>query len=205
MPSRRIKRDSSGRKSKKNVWGSSGFRSALRRRARLQQADRRPTYRSPPYNKDSVALEVLIPLALPWMKQLDERAAFRVKSARVRSLVCIAVVAGDSEVSAIVSSAMLASDDVLNVIRAGATDVGCMRRQRSLRRKLVRSRSFHQNRQLDCSQTNQNNIETTRLSHPLMSPNSLRPPFDHGTDVGFVGCIASFSCHKALCYSIKTG
>ena len=82
----------------------------------LQQADRRPTYRSPPYNKDSVALEVLIPLALPWMKQPDERAAFRVKSAQVRSLVCIAVVAGESEVSAVVSSAMLASDDVLNVI-----------------------------------------------------------------------------------------
>jgi hypothetical protein len=49
-------------------------------------------------------------------KQPDERAAFRVKSAQVRPLVCIAVVAGESEVSAVVSSAMLASDDVLNVI-----------------------------------------------------------------------------------------
>ena len=59
---------------------------------------------------------MLIPLVLPWMKQPDERAAFRVKSAQVRSLVRIAVVAGESEVSAVVSSAMLASDDVLNVI-----------------------------------------------------------------------------------------
>src|SRR5271165_121571 len=82
----------------------------------LQQADRRSAYRSAPDNKDSVALEVLIPLVLPRMKQPDERAAFRVKSAQVRSLVCIAVVAGESEVSAVVSSAMLASDDVLDVI-----------------------------------------------------------------------------------------
>ena len=52
----------------------------------------------------------------PRMKEPDERAAFRVKSAQVRSLVRIAVVAGESEVSAVVSSAMLASDDVLNVI-----------------------------------------------------------------------------------------
>jgi len=50
------------------------------------------------------------------MKEPDERAAFRVKSAQVRSLVRIAVVAGESEVSAVVSSAMLASDDVLDVI-----------------------------------------------------------------------------------------
>ena len=59
---------------------------------------------------------MLISLVLPRMNQPDERAAFRVKSAQVRSLVCIAVVAGESEVSAVVSSAMLASDDVLNVI-----------------------------------------------------------------------------------------
>ena len=51
-----------------------------------------------PDNKDSVALEVLIPLVLPRMKQPDERAAFRVKSAQVRSLVCIAVVTGESEI-----------------------------------------------------------------------------------------------------------
>jgi hypothetical protein len=82
----------------------------------LQKADRRSAYRGAPDNKDSVALEVLIPLVLPRMKEPDERAAFRVKSAQVRSLVRIAVVAGESEVSAVVSSAMLASDDVLDVI-----------------------------------------------------------------------------------------
>ena len=82
----------------------------------LQQPDCRPTYRSPPDNKDSVALEVLIPLAQPWMKQPDERTVFRVKCAEVRSLMCIAVVTGESEISAVVSSAMLASDDVLDVI-----------------------------------------------------------------------------------------
>ena len=36
--------------------------------------------------------------------------------ATLPSLMCIAVVAGESEVSAVASSAMLASDDVLNVI-----------------------------------------------------------------------------------------
>ena len=50
------------------------------------------------------------------MKQPDERAAFRIKSTQVRSLVRIAVVAGESEVFAVVSSAMLASNYVLDVI-----------------------------------------------------------------------------------------
>src|SRR5271166_6134350 len=59
---------------------------------------------------------MFIPPVLPGMKQPDERAAFRVNSAQVRSLVRIAVVAGESEVSAVVCSAMLASDHVLDVI-----------------------------------------------------------------------------------------
>ena len=50
------------------------------------------------------------------MKQPDERAAFRIKSTQVRTLVRIAVVAGESEVFAVVSSAMLASNDVLDMI-----------------------------------------------------------------------------------------
>jgi hypothetical protein len=78
----------------------------------LQKADRRSAYRGAPDNKDSVALEVLIPLVPARMKEPDECAAFRVKSAQVRSLVRVAVVAGESEVSAVVSTAMLASDDV---------------------------------------------------------------------------------------------
>jgi len=82
----------------------------------LQQPDRRSTYRGAPDDKDSVALEMFIPAVLPGMKQPDERAAFRVNSAQVWSLVRIAVVAGESEVSAVVCSPMLASDDVLDVI-----------------------------------------------------------------------------------------
>jgi hypothetical protein len=50
------------------------------------------------------------------MKQPDERAAFRIKSTQVRTLLCIAVVAGESEVFAVVPSAMLSSNDVLDVI-----------------------------------------------------------------------------------------
>jgi hypothetical protein len=50
------------------------------------------------------------------MKQPDERAAFRIKSTQVRTLVRIAVVAGESEVFAVVPSAMLSSNDVLDVI-----------------------------------------------------------------------------------------
>jgi len=82
----------------------------------LQQADRRSAYRTATDNKDSVTLEVLFPPVLPGMKQPDELAAFRIKSAQVRSLMRIAVVAGESEVLAVVSSAMLASNDVLDVI-----------------------------------------------------------------------------------------
>ena len=65
---------------------------------------------------DERALEVFIPLVLARVKQPDERAAFRVKPTQVRPLVCIAVVAGESEISAVVSSAMLACNDVLDVI-----------------------------------------------------------------------------------------
>ncbi len=59
---------------------------------------------------------MLIPPALPRMKQPDECAAFRIKSTQVRTLVRIAVVAGESEVFAVVPSAMLSSNDVLDVI-----------------------------------------------------------------------------------------
>ena len=50
------------------------------------------------------------------MKQPDERAAFWIKSTQVRTLVRIAVIAGESEVFAVVPSAMLSSNDVLDVI-----------------------------------------------------------------------------------------
>ena len=63
--------------------------------------------RKRPDNEDSVALEVLIPPVLPRVRQSDERAAFRIKSTQGRSLARIAVVAGESEVFAVASSAML--------------------------------------------------------------------------------------------------
>ncbi len=50
------------------------------------------------------------------MKQPNERAAFRIKSTQVRTLVRIAVVAGESEVFAVVPSAMLSSNDLLDLI-----------------------------------------------------------------------------------------
>jgi hypothetical protein len=50
------------------------------------------------------------------MKQPDERAGFWIKSTQVRSLVRIAVVAGKSQVFVVVCSAMLASNDVLDVV-----------------------------------------------------------------------------------------
>ena len=56
-------------------------------------------------NKDSVALEVLFPLVQPRIKESDERTAFRVKCAEVRSFVCIAVVTGESEIFVVVTSA----------------------------------------------------------------------------------------------------
>jgi hypothetical protein len=59
---------------------------------------------------------MFVPPVLARMKQPDEGAAFRIKSAQVWALVRIAVVTRESEVSAVVCSAMLASDDVLDVI-----------------------------------------------------------------------------------------
>jgi hypothetical protein len=82
----------------------------------LQQANRRSANRTATDNKHSIAFEMLIPPVLPRMKQPDERAAFRIKSTQVRTLVRIAVVAGESEVFAVVPSAMLSSNDVLDVI-----------------------------------------------------------------------------------------
>jgi hypothetical protein len=87
----------------------------------LQQANRRSANRTATDNKHSIASEVrsahpTIPPVLPRMKQPDERAAFRIKSTQVRTLVLIAVVAGESEVFAVVPSALLSSNDVLDVI-----------------------------------------------------------------------------------------
>ena len=82
----------------------------------LQQANRSSAYRGASNDDDSVALKVLIPLVLARVKQPDKRAAFRVKAAQIRPLVHIAVVTGESEVSTVVASAMLTSDDMLDVI-----------------------------------------------------------------------------------------
>jgi hypothetical protein len=102
--------------SRKSVKGLSFAKSSPIRGVHFQQADRRSAYRGSPGNKDSVALEVLFPLVQPRIKESDERSAFRVKSAEVRSFMCIAVVTGESEIFVVVTSAMLASDDVFDVI-----------------------------------------------------------------------------------------
>jgi hypothetical protein len=59
---------------------------------------------------------VLFPFVQPRIKESDERTAFRVKCAEVRSFMCIAVVTGESEIFVVVTSAVLASDDVFDVI-----------------------------------------------------------------------------------------
>jgi hypothetical protein len=82
----------------------------------LQKVNRSSAYRSASDDDDSVALKVLIPFVLPRVKQPDKRAAFQVKRAQVRPLVRIAAVTGESKVSSVVASAMLTSDDMLDVI-----------------------------------------------------------------------------------------
>src|SRR5258708_13227735 len=99
--------------------------SAAIRGIHLQQADRRSANRCAPDNEDPVALEVLIPLILTWVEQSDECAAFGVKGAEIGPLMCVAVITGESEVFTGVSSAMLASDDVLDVI--GEKRLCCLR------------------------------------------------------------------------------
>jgi hypothetical protein len=58
---------------------------------------------------------VLFPLLQRRIKEPDERAAFRAKSAEVRSFVSVTVVTGESEISVVVTSAMPTSDDVFDV------------------------------------------------------------------------------------------
>src|SRR5271165_5826416 len=82
----------------------------------------RPTMMTPLRSKCSS-------LVLARVKQPDKRAAFRVKPAQVRPLVRIAVVTAESEVSTVVASAMLTSDDMLDVI--------CEERLRVLRQVAV--------------------------------------------------------------------
>jgi hypothetical protein len=65
----------------------------------LQKCDGRSAYRSAPDDDDTVALEVLIPLVLAWVKQPNECAAFRVNPSQVWPFVRVAVVAGKSEIS----------------------------------------------------------------------------------------------------------
>ena len=72
--------------SRKSVKGLSFGKSSPIRGVHFQQADRRSAYRGSPGNKDSAALEVLFPLVQPRIKESDERTAFRVKCAEVRSL-----------------------------------------------------------------------------------------------------------------------
>ena len=86
------------------------------RSVHLQEANRSSSYRGASDDDDSVALKVIIPLVLARVKQPDKRAAFRIKPAQVRPLVYVTVVTGESEVSTVVASAMLTSDDMLDVI-----------------------------------------------------------------------------------------
>jgi hypothetical protein len=61
-------------------------------------------YRRTPEDDNFIA-QVLIPPVLARIKQPDERTAFPVKSTQVRPIVGIAVVTGETQVSAFVSSA----------------------------------------------------------------------------------------------------
>jgi membrane-associated protease RseP (regulator of RpoE activity) len=82
----------------------------------LEEVDRCTANRCASDNEDCVALEVLIPLVLTGMKQSDKCAAFGVKRAEIWPLMRVAVVTGESKVFTVVGAAVLASDDMLDVI-----------------------------------------------------------------------------------------
>ena len=82
----------------------------------LQQGYRRPTNRRLADNHDPVTLEVLLPVVPARVKQPHERTTLRVKRAQVWPLMCIAMVAGQGKILGVVASAMLASNDVLDVV-----------------------------------------------------------------------------------------
>jgi hypothetical protein len=96
----------------------------------LEKVDRCTANRCASENEDCVALEVLIPLVLPGMKQSNKCAAFGVKRAEIWPLMRVAVVTGESEVFTVVGAAVLASDDVLDAIGekgSAACDIGIIR------------------------------------------------------------------------------
>jgi hypothetical protein len=82
----------------------------------LQQTDRRASYRSPPYSDYPVLFKVVIPRVLPGVKQPHQRPAFLVNPTQVRTFVQIAVVTCEREIFTVVSAAVPASYDVLDVI-----------------------------------------------------------------------------------------
>jgi hypothetical protein len=86
------------------------------RSVHLQQSDRRASYRSPPYNHCPVLFKVVIPLVLARIKQPHQRPAFLINPAQVRTLVQIAVVTREREIFTVVSAAVPAGYDVLDVV-----------------------------------------------------------------------------------------
>ena len=91
----------------------------------LQQVNRRSANRTATDNKDSVALRSAHPTGPAEDETVGRARRFPDQVHSVRSLVHIAVVAGESEVFAVVSSAMLASNDVLDVIGRSSWDLRC--------------------------------------------------------------------------------
>src|SRR3977135_2861801 len=81
-----------------------------------KQTGRSASYRSPPYNDYPVPFKVVIPLVLAGVKQPHQRPAFLVNPTQVGTFVQIAVVTCERKIFSVVSAAVPASYDVLDVV-----------------------------------------------------------------------------------------
>ena len=80
-----------------------------------QQLHGRTASRRSTDDQRALPCEVFRPLVSPWMEQRHKLSAFRIKASNVRSLLEVAKAARQSQIVRFSGTAMLASDDVLDM------------------------------------------------------------------------------------------
>jgi hypothetical protein len=73
--------------------------------------------RRSPDNTGTAKLEVLGPDVFSWVKDWDGGRSLRINSRQIRSLACVAAIAGQREVGKVIGPAVLFRGDVLDVVR----------------------------------------------------------------------------------------
>lgn len=82
-------------------------------RIHIQHGNGRPPFRCQTHDQRASQGKVLSPDLLPWIEQGNETVRLRIKTGDIRSLECIAPVAGERQVGNVVATPMLLRNDVL--------------------------------------------------------------------------------------------